>query len=73
LYFEENSKALLELQSPILSGFAREAPINKALFVVIVEKARIFRGFEEESEAWDRTSWRLVGKSLNKEAREHGA
>jgi len=35
---------------------------------MIVEKARIFRVSEEESEAWDRTLWRLVGNSLNKEA-----
>jgi hypothetical protein len=68
LWFEENSKVSLEPGSPILSGFAREALINKALLTMIVEKARIFRVSEEESEAWDRTLWRLVGNSLNKEA-----
>ncbi len=36
--------------------------------MMIVEKARIFRVSEEESEVWDRTLWRLVGNSLNKEA-----
>jgi hypothetical protein len=68
LRFEENSKASLEPESLILSGFARESLINKALLTVIVEKARIFRVSEEESEAWDRILWRLVGNSLNKEA-----